>query len=70
MKLLTALMLVLVFCSEADAGCRRRGGCRPSSSCGAAAPCQPVAAAVNATANVLTAPVRVLGGCAGGSCPR
>jgi hypothetical protein len=50
--------------------CRRRGGCRPGSSCGASAPCQPVAAAVNATANVLAAPVRVLGGCAGGSCPR
>ena len=50
--------------------CRRRGGCRPGSSCGASAPCQPVAAAVNATANVIAAPVRILGGCAGGNCPR
>lgn len=70
MKLMTALILVLAIASQADAGCRRRGGCRPGSSCGASAPCQPVAAAVNATANVLTAPVRALGGCAGGSCPR
>ena len=65
-RLLT-LVIALVVIGNADAGCRgRRGGCRPSNN--NRTPCAPVASAVNATANVLAAPVRVLGGCVGGTC--
>jgi len=45
---------------------RRRGGCKPAAN--SCQPCQPVANAVAATANVIAAPVRILGNCAGGCC--
>lgn len=66
MKRLLTIAAVLLLASQADAGCRSRR-CKPAAN--SCQPCQPVANAVAATANVIAAPVRVItGGCAGGVC--
>ena len=65
MKLILTFLIALAAVNTADAGCRGRR-CKPSAN--SCQPCQPVANAVHATANVITAPVRILGNCAGGCC--
>jgi len=65
MKYLMTLAVLIGLSSVSEAGCRFRR-CKPTQN--ACQPCQPVQNAITATANVLTAPVRVIGGCAGGVC--
>lgn len=65
MKYIVTLAVLIGLSSASEAGCRSRR-CKPTqNSC---QPCQASQNAIAATANVLTAPVRALGGCVGGCC--
>jgi len=66
MKAVLTILIALAAVSNADAGCRGRR-CKPAAN--SCQPCGVVSQAVSATANVLTAPVRIIsGGCADGVC--
>ncbi len=65
MKYLMTLAVLIGLSSVSEAGCRARR-CKPAAN--SCQPCQPVSNAVHATANVIAAPVRILGNCAGGCC--